>query len=145
MIFQEGFSRPRLEKRQIKMALDAVRTILKAQKPVSFAYLHGSVLHFLSNEQALAPHDLDLAIYLSSGDFLKIELDMQLDFYRLTGIVPELLDVHSLNGAPLWAAMKILGHGTLFFCRDDLQHADFIEKVSNTYRRMADLFEAAHG
>lgn len=145
MVFQERFYRAKLDKRHIKIALDAVRTVLEAQPAVSFAYLHGSVLHALRGEQDLAPRDIDLAIYLSCGDALKIELDMQLDFYRLTGFVPELLDVHTLNDAPLWAAMKVLEHGILFFCRDDLQHADFIEKVSNAYRHMAGLFEAAHG
>lgn len=62
------------------------------------------------------------------GDFLGIALDLQLDFHRLTGFIPELLDVHSLHDAPLPAAIKLLEQGALLFCRDDLRHADFFRK-----------------
>ena len=145
MVFQERFPRHRLEERQLKTALDAARTLLTAQKTVSFTYLHGAALHLLRGEQDLPPHDLDLAIYLNGGDFLGIALDLQLDFDRLTGFIPELLDVHSLNDAPFPAAIKILEQGALLFCRDDTRHADFLEKFSNSRPHMADLLEASHG
>ena len=63
----------------------------------------------------------------------------------LTGFSPEVFDVHTLNTAPHSVAMGIIKHGRLLFCRDRLQHAYFLERVSNFRRRQAGLLSAAHG
>ena len=138
------FSRPSLNESQIQRALQTILALLESQGLVSFAYLHGSVLDFERGEQSVLPHDIDVAIYLSAGDWVAVELDLQSEFFRRSGLSPEVFDVHTLNNAPLTAAMGIIKHGKLLFCRDSLQHADFLEKVSNSCRWLAGILAVAH-
>ena len=140
----DRFLDQQLDQDQIEVALEAIAAILKVQDLVNFAYLHGSVLRFQSAKQSILPHDIDVAIHLAGGDWVKVELDLQFEFYRRTGLCPEVLDVHTLNNAPLSVRMEIISRGRLLFCRDILQHADFLEKTSNLYRRLAGFFEAAY-
>jgi predicted nucleotidyltransferase len=143
-MLQNRFARHRLDEERIDTALKTIFTLLQSQELVSFAYLHGSVLDFQSGEQSVLPHDIDVAIYLTEGDWVSVELELQTEFYRRTGLSPEVFDVHALNSAPITAAMEIIRRGKLLFCRDPLQHADFLECVSNSCRRLAGILEVAH-
>ena len=143
-MIEHRFTRRCLGQQEIETALKTILVLLQSQAQVSFAYLHGSVLDFQRGEQSLLPHDIDVAVHLTEGDGVGVELDMQLEFYRRTGLSPEVFDVHTLNNAPFAAVMKIIKCGKLLFCRDSLQHADFLESVSNSYRRLAGILEAAH-
>lgn len=143
-MIEHRFARRCLGQQEIETALKTILALLQSQAQVSFAYLHGSVLDFQRGEQSLPPHDIDVAVYLTEGDGVGVELDMQLEFYRRTGLSPEVFDVHTLNNAPFVAVMEIIKCGKLLFCRDSLQHADFLESVSNSYRRLAGILEAAH-
>jgi predicted nucleotidyltransferase len=111
---------------------------------VSFAYLHGSVVDLQRRRQTILPHDIDVAIYLSEGDWVTVELRLQSEFYMRTGLSPEVFDVHTLNNAPVTVAMEIIKHGKLLFCRDPLQHAEYVEAISNSRRRLAGILEVAH-
>jgi hypothetical protein len=143
-MIQDRFARHRLNEKQIDVALKTILDLMQAEERISFGYLHGSALELLSGEQRLAPRDIDVAIYLTGGDWMTIELELQTEFYRRTGLAPEVLDVHTLNHAPLSMSMRILRRGRLLFCRDPLQHADFLERISNSFRRLAGFFEAAY-
>lgn len=143
-MIQGRFSRHILDAKQIEIALKTVLALFQSQQCVSFAYLHGSVLDFQRGERSILPHDIDVAIYLTEGDWVQVELELQSEFYRRTGLSPEVLDVHTLNNAPLSAGMEIIKGGKLLFCRDSLQHAEFLESLSNSCRRLAGFLEAAH-
>jgi predicted nucleotidyltransferase len=143
-VIEDRFARRRLDERQIETALKAIVGLLQSQELVDFAYLHGSVLDYQRGEQLILPHDIDVAIYLNGGDWARVELELQSEFYKRTGLSPEVLDIHTLNNAPLPAAMGIIQGGRLLFCRDNLLHADFLDRVSNSMRRLAGLLEAAH-
>lgn len=143
-MIQHRFTRPPLGKNQIETALRAILALLESQGLVGFAYLHGSTVDFLRGDHGMLPHDVDVAVYLSEGDGRAVEIEMQTEFCRRTGLSPEIFDVHTLNNAPLTAAMGIIKHGKLLFCRDGVQHADFLERVSNRYRRMEGILAVAH-
>jgi predicted nucleotidyltransferase len=140
----DRFARRRLNKEQIDTALKVIRALLQSQELVDFAYLHGSALDFRRGNQSILPHDIDVAIYLGGGDWATVELELQSQFHKHTGLSPEVLDVHTLNNAPLQVIIGILKSGSLLFCRDNLKHADFLEHVSNSVRRLAGFFEAAY-
>ena len=144
MMIQDRFARYRLDEKQIDMGLKTILALLQSQEQIGFAYLHGSVLDFQCGEQSILPHDIDVAIYLTEGDWLRVELELQSEFHRLTGLSPEVLDVHTLNNAPPSVSMEIIKRDKLLFCRDSLQHADFLESISNACRRLASYFKAAH-
>jgi hypothetical protein len=40
--------------------------------------------------------------------------------------------------------MEIIKHGKRLFCRDPLQHAEYVETISNSRRRLAGILEIAH-
>lgn len=143
-MIQHRFSRHVLDAKQVEMALKIILALLQSQERVSFAYLHGSVLNFQRGERSTLPHDIDVAIFLTEGDWVTLELELQTELYRRTGLSPEVLDIHTLNNAPLSAAMEIIKGGKLLFCRDTLQHAEFLESLSNSCRRLAGFREAAH-
>lgn len=63
---------------------------------------------------------------------------------RRTGLSHEVLDVHTLNNAPVAAAMKIIKVGKLLFCRDPLLHAEYVENISNSRRRLAGILDIVH-
>jgi len=143
-LIQDRIARRRLDEEQINTALAHVRAILQCHEVISFAYLHGSVVDFLRGKQSLLPRDIDVAIYLTGGDWIRVELELQSEFYGRTGLSPEVLDVHTLNNAPLSVRMQTIKQGRLLFCRDRLAHADFIENVSNAFRQLAGLLETAY-
>lgn len=143
-MIEQRFAGRRLNQEEIEKALHTILAILQSQAEVGFAYLHGSLLDFQRGEQSFLPHDIDVAVYLTGGDWVGTALRMQLEFYRSTGLSPEVFDVHPLNNAPLETSMEIIKHGKLLFCRDSLLHSDFLENVSNTRRRLSGILEAAH-
>lgn len=144
-MIEQRFAGRRLNQKKIETALNTILAILESQAEVGFAYLHGSALDFQRGEQLVLPHDIDVAVYLTGGDWVGTALKMQLQFHRSTGLTPEVFDVHPLNNAPLEAVIEIIKHGKLLFCRDRLLHSDFLENVSNTRRRLSRILEAAHG
>jgi len=133
-----------LTKAQIKQSVKLLPEFLESLPQVAFCYLHGSILVFEKGELNLMPRDIDIAIYVTKGDYLKVELDLQLKFHRATGFPPEILDVRTLNEAPLEAAIEVITKGKLIFCRDELLHANYVEEVSNTYRQLAGLIEETY-
>ena len=143
-MIEQRFAGRRLNQEEIEMAFNTILAILQSQAQVGFAYLHGSVLDFQRGEQSLLPHDIDVAVYLTGGDWVGTALQMQMEFYRSTGLSPEVFDVHPLNNAPLGAIMEIIKFGKLLFCRDSVLHSDFLENLSNSRRRLAGILEAAH-
>jgi hypothetical protein len=99
-MIQDRFARHRLNGKQIDVALKTIPDLLQAEEHIGFAYLHGSALELLNGEQGPEPRDIDVAIYLTGGDWMTIELE--------------------------------------------LQHADFLERISNSFCRLAGFFEAAY-
>ena len=134
----------RLTMVQINQSLKAVKEIIISKTNVSFAYFHGSSLLYQRGEQVILPRDLDVALYVVNGDPLMTELDIQMQFYNLTGFSPELLDLHSLNEAPLSIAIKIVTKGQLIFCRNDLFHSEYIEELACMYRQLEGFIERAY-
>lgn len=143
-MLHDRFRKHRLEEEEVGAALKAAIALLESEESVSFAYLHGSVVDLQRRRQTILPHDIDVAIYLSEGDWVTVELRLQSEFYMRTGLSPEVFDVHTLNNAPVTVAMEIIKHGKLLFCRDPLQHAEYVEAISNSRRRLAGILEVAH-
>lgn len=134
----------RLNKSQIKKATKVLQALFPFYQKVVFAYIYGSALLFIEKRQSIPPHDIDVAIYVKDADAIKLEMDLQMAFYKKTGLLPEMLDVRSLNNAPLSVRIEILTKGRLIFCRDELFHAEYIEQTSNLYRQLSGLIEAAY-
>ncbi|NLI80373.1 MAG: hypothetical protein GX443_01625 [Deltaproteobacteria bacterium] len=67
-------------------ALKAAVALFESKESVSFAYLHGSVVDLQSGQQTVLPHDIDVAIYLSEGDWATVESRLHSEFYMRTGI-----------------------------------------------------------
>ena len=134
----------RLNNAQIEKSLKLIKQILITTSEVSFAYLYGSALFYKSGDQGVLPRDIDVALFLTGGDPLQVELDLQMRFHDLTGFAPEIFDVHSLNGAPLSIAIEIITKGELIFCRESLIHSDYIEKIAGMYRQLEGFIEVAY-
>jgi len=134
----------RLNITQIEESLELIKQILASTPAVSFAYLYGSALLYQRGDQSVSPRDIDIALFLTGGDLFRTELDLQMRFHNLTGFPPEILDVRSLNGAPLSIAIKIITEGELIFCRQSLFHADYLEKIAGMYRQLEGFIEVAY-
>ena len=131
----------RLPREKLPELIEAARRAAEAEQRIVFAYLFGSAVE----EGLITIGDLDVAVYASGGDFFKIAADLGTIFAKLTGLPGAFLDVRDLKEAPPSAAMKILKTGRLLFCRDPLEHAEFIERLSNEYRQIQGLLREAYG
>ena len=139
-------STSRLPVERVKELVDLTKGMLSSFPEVAFAYLYGSCLSAKRGEKgSVLPEDIDVAVYITGGDPIRVELELQLEFHRLTGLPPEVLDVHSLNEAPISVAIEIITQGELLFCRDDTSHSEFVERIGNTYRQLRGLIEVAYG
>jgi len=67
-----------------------------------------------------------------------------MEFYHRSELVSETLDIRSLNKTPLSVAIEIITKGKLLFCRDEVVHADYLEKVANSYRQLQGLIREAY-
>lgn len=136
----------RLPAEQVKELVELVRGMLSSFPEVAFAYVYGSCLLAKRGEKgSVLPEDIDVAVYITGGDPIRVELELQLEFYRLTRLQPEVLDVRSLNKVPVSIAIEIITRGELLFCRDETSHSDFVERIGNTYRQLRGLIEVAYG
>lgn len=66
-----------------------------------FEGIETNSLQFSAGNKPFLPHDIDIAIYLSEGDWVTVELRLQSEFYRRTGLSPEVFGVHTLNNGPV--------------------------------------------
>jgi len=62
-----------LTKAQIKQLLRLLPEFLESLPQVAFCYLHGSILVFEKGELNLMPRDIDIAIYVTEGDYLRLK------------------------------------------------------------------------
>ncbi len=131
----------RIPREKIPGLVEAAERAAAVEERTLFAYLFGSAVE----EDLPTIGDLDVAVYTSEGDIFKIAADMGTAFSRLTGLPGDFLDVRDLKEAPPSAAMKIVKTGRLLFCRDPLEHAEFIERLSNEYRQIQGLLREAYG
>jgi len=131
--------------KKVNELVDLVRDMFSSFPEVSFAYLYGSASSARKGQSGLPlPRDIDVAVYVKGGDPVRLELALQMEFYKLTGLPPEVLDVRSLNKAPLSIAIKIITQGELLLCREKDAHAEFVEEVANKYRQLRGLIEVAY-
>lgn len=110
------YSKTDLEKEKI---IETVKSILKSEKSVIFAYLHGS---FLSTSF----RDVDLAIYIQNNPGKKEALKMELKLEReLEEEIKLPTDVRTLNYSPLSFRYKVIKDGKLILTRNDNVRSDF--------------------
>lgn len=125
-------SKTDLEKEKI---IKAVKSILKNEQSIIFAYLHGSFL-----DESF--RDLDLAIYIQNNFNKKEALKMELKLEReLEEEIKLPTDVRILNYSPLSFRYNVFKDGKLILTRNDNIRCDF-ESLSireyldfNFYRR----------
>ena len=135
----------RLPIEKVNQLVGLVKNILSSFPEVGFAYLYGSARLARKGQTGLPlPRDIDVAVYVKEGDPVRLELALQMEFHKLTGLPPEVLDVRSLNGAPLSVVIEIVMQGELLLCREMDAHAEFVEEVANKYRQLRGLIEVAY-
>ena len=114
-----------LTKKKREKTLLEITKILRKQRGVVFAYIHGT---FLTSE-TMGFRDIDIALYLEKfkGDVFDHEQKIA-DFLEKNLKYP--VDVRILNKAPFYFLNSVFREGHLLFSRDNSLLAELIEKSS---------------
>lgn len=81
--------------------------------------------------------DVDIAVLYETALELPVDLELKLIGLATEALQEEDVSVTVLNGAPLAFRFKVLAEGRPVFIRDEIAHADFLERTINRYSDFA--------
>ncbi|MCS7232378.1 MAG: nucleotidyltransferase domain-containing protein [Elusimicrobiota bacterium] len=124
----------KLSENQKNQIISKIKELLHDEEKVIFAYLYGS---FIEDEFS---NDIDIAVYSSEIDSIfSFQADLKIkisDQIRNLGfdISPDEIDLRVINNVDYDFLIEVLDKGVLIVDKDSELRAQFIEKVSLSYR-----------
>lgn len=127
-----------------EIVLTVVRSVLKEDKRLVFAYIYGSYVAEGSFR------DVDIGVYLKNKNEnpLVVSSDLKTDLSRQAkknglNLIADDFDVRIINDAPFTFLKKVFKEGLLVIDHDPELRTDMIEYVSRKYRECAGLLAEA--